>query len=143
MSKNPFGIHLKRRFWAGEPPGSQSDISSKWVYALAGMLILLWCAAAWIWAGNYTNNLKVSSYREGSAQAHLQLDGVAAEIDSSLKTLRSVPYILSSEVAVKTQLNQLGSKTAPSSLNYEERKRLWTQDSVRSGLQNFLVIAAA
>ena len=143
MSKNPFGIHLKRRFWAGEPPGSQSDISSKWGYLLVGILTLLWCSAAWLWAESYTSNLKASSYREGSAQAHLQLDGVAAEIDSSLKTLRSVPYILSSEVAVKAQLNQLGSNVAPSNLNYEERKRLWTQDSVRSGLQNFLVIAAA
>ena len=143
MPKSASGIFLRRRFWADETPGSLSDIFSKWVYALVGILILLWCSAAWLWAESYTNNLKVSSYREGSAQAHLQLDGVATEIDSSLKTLRSLPYILSSEVAVKAQLGQLGSKVAPSSLNYEERKRLWTQDSLRSGLQNFLAIAAA
>ena len=143
MSKNPFRILLNRRLLAGVTPGSLWDISSKWVYALVGILMLLWCAAAWLWAESYTSKLKASSYRDGSAQAHLQLDGVAAEIDSSLKTLRSVPHILASEVAVKTQLNQLGSSATPSSLNYEERKRLWTQGSVRSGLQNFLVIAAA
>lgn len=142
MSKSASEILLKRRLWSGKVLGSLSDISSKRAYSSVGILMLLWFSAAWLWAESYTNSLKESSYREGSAQAHLQLDGIASEIDGSLKTLRSLPYILSSEVSVKSQLNQLGSNAAPSRLNYEERKRQWTQESVRSGLQNFLAIAA-
>lgn len=143
MPRSASGIDRKPRLWAGVMRANLWEVSSNRVYALVAALMLLWIAAAWVWTSNYTSNLEDAAYQDASGHAHLQLDAAAAEIDSSLKILRSVPYILSREVAVKAQLEQFGSQIARSKLPYDERKRLWSEASVRSGLQSFLAVAAA
>ena len=142
MPNSASGIYRKIWLWVGTLGGNLWEVSSQWVYALVAVLMLLWVSLAWVWTSSNTSNLEDIAYQDASGHAHLQLDAIAAEIDSSLKILRSVPYILSREIAVKTQLKEFASNTERSKLPYDERKRLWSEASMRSGLQSFLAVAA-
>ncbi len=123
--------------------GSPLGRSSGLVYKAMSILIAAWAVLAWKSSIYYSAHMSDLAYQEGIAQARKQIDGVTQEIDNALGTLRNVPRILASEAAVRSQLGQFGPRAAPSSLPYEERKRLWTEKGQRSGLHAFLAAAAA
>ncbi len=122
---------------------NSSDRSSVWFYKRTGTLVLLWAILAWLGAGYYSAHLSDLVYQERFAEAHKQIDGIVDNIDSTLRILRNVPRILAGEETIRRQLRVLGPDVAASTLPYEERKRRWTEDGERSGLLNFLNVAAA
>ena len=123
--------------------GSPSDRSSRLIYKATGILVVGWAVLAWMGSSYYSSQMSDLAYREGFVQARRQIEGITVEIDNALRVLSSVPRILAGEEAVQRQLGQFGPRAVPSRLVYEERKRLWTGSSERSGLSAFLVAAAS
>ncbi|MBI5898567.1 MAG: response regulator [Rhodocyclales bacterium] len=123
--------------------GSPLGRSKSLAYKAMAILIASWAVLAWKSANYYSAHMSELAYQEGYAQASRQVDGVADEIENSLRSLRNVPRVLSGEDAVRRQLQAFGPHVAASALPYEERKRLWTEAGQRSGLHAFLGAAAA
>ena len=117
--------------------------SAAHIYKVVGILLLAWFALAWIVSTQYAASATEVSYRDGAIEVHKQVDSVASEIDNALRILRNVPRIFAGEISVQQQLAPFGAQATPSKLAYDDRKRLWSENSQRSGLHHFLVTAAA
>ena len=125
------------------PHSQTAQISSRLIYKVAAMLIAAWVILAWMGTTFYSTSLRDIAYREGSAQAHKQLDGITDIIDDAVRILRNVPRILASEKGVRQQLGQFGPQAEPSKLPHEVRQRVWSDNAEAAGLQAFLLGAAA
>ncbi|NVO06399.1 MAG: hypothetical protein HXX19_10925, partial [Rhodoferax sp.] len=113
------------------------------IYLATLLLVAVWEAVSWTFTAAYSDRLAKQAYQSGLAQTQKQLDSVTEDIDSALRILRNVPRILAGEVAVRSALQPYGAQVAASTLPLEERKRLWTERQVRSGMEQFLETAAA
>jgi signal transduction histidine kinase/ActR/RegA family two-component response regulator len=120
-----------------------SKLSSGIVYRAMVVLIVLWTGVAWLAAVYYASNRADLAYWEEYVQAHKQLDDIVDNIDDAVRILRNVPRILAGEDGVRRHLIQFGPQVTPSSLGYEERKRLWSSSDASAGLHAFLGTAAA
>jgi signal transduction histidine kinase/DNA-binding response OmpR family regulator len=103
-----------------------------------GLMIVVWILLAWIGVGNYSSSKSDEVYRQGSVQAHKQLDEITGNIDDAVMILRNVPRLLAHEEAIQRHLAPFGTNAVPSSMAYEERKRLWGDVATTSGLKAFL-----
>ena len=103
-----------------------------------GVLVLVWAVLAWLISVDYSARMSERVYSEGMADARRQLDGIAGNIDNSLRVLRGIPRVLARETAVRRELLRFGPQVEPSAVPYDERKQGWTADSERSGLNGFL-----
>ncbi len=119
-----------------------SGRKSPLTYRAIAILIPVWAALAWLGSGYYSTSMSDLAYSEGTIQALKQLDGIAAEIDNALRILRNVPRIIAGEDSVREHLQPFGPQAQVSRIPYEDRKRLWTAQGSRAGLQSFLVAAA-
>jgi signal transduction histidine kinase/CheY-like chemotaxis protein len=117
--------------------------SSRWGHRVAGVLISLWLALTWVISAYYSNSLYEQAYREGIVQAQKQIDGITDDIDDALNILRNVPRVLASEEAIRRHLETFGQQVDRSAFSYDDRKRIWTEAGMRSGLHAFLATAAS
>ena len=120
------------------PIAAASDWYRLAVSRVVLLLIAVWIGLSWFGASVYSAHLADQAYREGHGQTERQLNALTEEIDGALKTLRNVPQVLSSESAVRSQLQKFGISTQASPLPYALRKERWTEASRASGLTDFL-----
>ena len=130
-------VILVASFFAS-PLGRTSNL----VYKATGILITAWVVLAWMSSAHYSSKISDLAYQEGGAQARKQLDGITGEIDNALRILSNVPRIVAGDSSVQRQLARFGPQASPSTVSYADRKRIWTDDSQRSGLQAFLLATA-
>ncbi len=112
-------------------------------YRFIVILIALWAGLAWWGSGYYSSNKSDLAYGETTSQALKQLEGIARDIDNSLRVLRNVPRIIAGEDSVLESLQPFGPQAQASRAPYEERKRVWSAQGKRAGLKNFLTAAAS
>ncbi len=105
--------------------------------------MLLWVILAWLISVDYSARMSERVHSEGQADARRQLDGIAGNIDNSLRVLRGIPRVLSGETTVRRGLLRFGPQIEPSTEPFDERKHRWTAESERSGLNGFLSSTAA
>jgi signal transduction histidine kinase/DNA-binding response OmpR family regulator len=108
----------------------------------AAATVLVWIAASWVGTSHFSTLQLDNAQRDGLGQARQQVTRVADDIKDSIQTLRGIPKMLTSEEAVRKQLERFGSSAKPSALAQAERKQVWSHDSALAKLNVFLAAAA-
>jgi len=111
-------------------------------YKLIGLLILGWGTIAWLSADYYYGRLASNLYQREAQLARQQAEQVAGNIDESIKLLKGISLVFSSDLDTRRVLRRFGAEASPSALAYEERKQRWTQDKLLGELNISLDVAA-
>jgi diguanylate cyclase (GGDEF)-like protein/PAS domain S-box-containing protein len=98
-------------------------------YRTIGLLIVAWVIIAWTGANYYFGNLAEEVYQREVHLAKQLSEDIASNIDKNIDLLKGISIVVSRDEDVRKILRRFGTSTIPSSLNYESRKRRWTQDA--------------
>lgn len=109
----------------------------------AALLIVLWASAAWQAADYYYYSRAKSMIDDQTHIIEAQADDFAESIRRNLHFLHGVSNMVSQLMRVNVATSRFGSNSQPSPLVFEERKRIWTQDSALNDLSQYLHVVQA
>ena len=111
-------------------------------YKLIGLLIVGWAAIAWLSADYYYSRLAQNLYQKEARFAGQQAEQVARNIGESMELLKGIALVFSRDEDTQRALRRFGADVVPSTLAYDERKRLWTEDEALGAVNATLGVAA-
>ena len=104
------------------------------------LLCALWCSATWLIADRIYFSRAHALINDETKIVENRADDLAESIRRNLHFLSGIPNMISHLIRVHWATSRFGSNIQPSTLNYEDRKRIWTQDSTLADLSQYLNI---
>jgi PAS domain S-box-containing protein len=122
--------------------GKSTALSAWWSYNFVVVLIVGWGCVSWLGAEYYYKRLGNDIYQQESQLAARQVEQIAKGIGESVELLKGIPSVVARDKHTRHVLMRFGAAAAPSTLVYEQRKQLWTQDRMLGELNNTLGVVA-
>jgi diguanylate cyclase (GGDEF)-like protein/PAS domain S-box-containing protein len=110
------------------------------ILLFAFLCCALWCSATWLIADRIYLSRMHALIDVETQIIENRADDLAESIRRNLYFLSGIPNMVSHLIRVHVATSRFGSSRQPSTLAYEDRKRLWTQDSVLADLSQYLNI---
>ncbi len=123
--------------------GKSNALSFWWSYNFIVLLIAGWGYVSWLGAEYYYKRLGNDVYQQESQLAGRQVEQIANSIGDSVELLKGIPLVVARDNDTRRVLLRFGAAAVPSTLDYEQRKQLWTQDSMLGDLNISLGVVAA
>jgi PAS domain S-box-containing protein len=122
--------------------GKSNAVSLWWSYNFVVLLIVGWGCASWFGAEYYYKRLGNELYQQESQLAARQVEQIAKGIGESVELLKGIPLVVARDKGTRQGLLRFGAAAVPSTLVYDRRKQLWTQDRMLGELNNSLGVVA-
>ena len=111
------------------------------VYKLPSLFIIIWIIISWLSTNDYYNSLSNNLIRQETEKVEQKLDNITRNINESLELLKGSGQVLSHETDTIRVLKRYGADVKESTLVYEQRKQLWSQDQALVVMSNALAYA--
>ena len=104
-------------------------------YKLIALLIVGWTGISWLAADSYYERLGSTLYIQEFQRASQQAEQTAANINNSIELLKGIAQLVSHDEGVRDVLRRFGAHASPSTVDYVQRRKHWTEDQ-RMGRYN-------
>ena len=119
-----------------------NEFSIRRSYRLPGLLVVAWAVISWLSSNYYYNHLTDNLIQQESQRAAQNLNDISNNINASLELLKGAGQVLSHEPDIIRVLSRFGANASASTMAYEKRKQIWSQDKILAGLSNSLGYAS-
>ena len=124
------------------PPSKHNLAAMKRLLAPIALMLLGWAAVAWIATTFHAARQVTVAQRQGIDEAQQRLKDVINDLGDTLTIIRNIPEVLAQDVMVTEELRRTGPDVAPSTLELQERRRLWEGEPSRAKLNGYLNLVA-
>ena len=118
---------------------SQSKKAS--LFVKLGILLALWLVSSWFIADYILTSQTHALVQKETDDLSQQADNMARNIGRNLEYLHGIPSLLAKDENVLKALSRFGA-TVLSSLPAEQRKKIWSEDSLLTTVDSHLALAA-
>ncbi|MBK9953711.1 MAG: hypothetical protein IPP18_00745 [Rhodocyclaceae bacterium] len=116
------------------PPSKHNLAAMKRLLAPIALMLLGWAAAAWIATTFHAARQATVAQRQGIDEAQQRLKDVINDLGDTLTIIRNLPEVLAQDAMVTEELRRTGPDVAPSTLELQERRRLWEENQAGRSL---------
>mgnify|MGYP000863737153 CR=1 FL=1 len=123
-------------------PSKHNLAAVKRLLAPIALMLLGWTVLAWIATTFHAARQATAIERQSIDEAQHRLKDVINDLDETLTVVRNISEVLAQEVMVTEALRRTGPDVAPSTLELQERRRLWEGEPDRARLNAYLDLVA-